>query len=226
MMGRVLDAVLWRVDRLFDYRYGVDTGGLTHLASLGVEGSNVEHGVFYEPTPSRYFTFAMESLPIAHRDFEFFDFGSGKGRAVLMASRWPFRKVTGIEFSEKLHAVAERNIRIFEKSGEPKCHDVRAVCADAAGFELPATNLVLYFFNPFDQVVFERVLDNIQRTVDASGCQVIIVYCQARCDELIRARPFARHRLDLPLPRIYSRRPGWISSLTLYSNRPLATSPG
>ncbi|HSI56813.1 MAG TPA: class I SAM-dependent methyltransferase [Ideonella sp.] len=218
MTGRLLDAVLWRIDRLFDYRYGVDTGGLTHLDALGVQGENVAHGVFYEPTPSRYFSFAMASLPIDHSEFSFFDFGSGKGRAVLMASRWPYRSVTGIEFSEKLHRVAERNIAIFKKSGRPRCTEIRAVCADAATYELPATHLVLYFFNPFDQVVFERVLDNIERAIAASGRKLIIVYCQARCDELIRSRPFAKHAMTLELPRILSRRPGWISSLKVYSN--------
>jgi hypothetical protein len=77
---------------------------------------------------------------------------------------------------------------------------------------------VLYFFNPFDQVVFERVLDNVERAIAASGCKLIIVYCQARCDELIRSRPFAKHSMTLTLPRIFSRRPGWISSLKVYSN--------
>jgi predicted RNA methylase len=45
-----------------------------------------------------------------HR-FSFVDFGSGKGRVLLVASHYPFREVVGVEFSPELQKIAEGNIR-------------------------------------------------------------------------------------------------------------------
>ena len=64
------------------------------------------------------------------RNSAFVDFGSGKGRAILVASRLPFRKVIGVEYSEPLTKIAQENISIFRKH-HTIC-DIEAVWADAA----------------------------------------------------------------------------------------------
>ena len=45
-------------------------------------------------------------LPIRHDDFVFIDFGSGKGRCLLLATEWPFRRIVGVELSAELNHVA------------------------------------------------------------------------------------------------------------------------
>ncbi len=39
----------------------------------------------------------MAALPIEFNQFTFIDLGSGKGRTLLMASDFPFRKILGVE---------------------------------------------------------------------------------------------------------------------------------
>lgn len=39
-----------------------------------------------------------KSVPL--QDYDFLDFGSGKGRTLLMAASFPFKKITGVEFSK------------------------------------------------------------------------------------------------------------------------------
>jgi tRNA G46 methylase TrmB len=46
----------------------------------------------------------VSRLNISFEDFTFFDFGSGKGRALHLASEFPFKNIIGVEFSSKLHA--------------------------------------------------------------------------------------------------------------------------
>src|SRR5690242_13468196 len=101
----------------FDLAHGVDTdgerGGWTYLSDLDIPSPNWVHGVNYVGIEPARFMAALLSVDVRHEDFVFIDFGSGKGRALLMASEFPFRKVIGIEFSPELHAVAQNNIRQY-----------------------------------------------------------------------------------------------------------------
>lgn len=53
---------------------------------------------------------------------------------------------------------------------------VRSICSDATAFELPATNLVCYFFNPFDSVVLKSVLSNMATSLSLAPRKAFIVY--------------------------------------------------
>ena len=70
-------------------------------------------GVFhspYQPTDAGLFQEMMAILPIDFREFTFVDLGSGKGRTLLMASEYPFRRIVGVEILPELHRAAEENI--------------------------------------------------------------------------------------------------------------------
>lgn len=87
----------------FDRKYGVNTdgeiGGWTYLSDLDIPSPNWIYGRNYAGIePERFFAI-LESMSIPFEEFVFIDFGSGKGRALLMASEYPFKKIIGIEFS-------------------------------------------------------------------------------------------------------------------------------
>ena len=50
-------------------------------------------------------------------DFTFIDLGSGKGRVLLMASDYPFKKIIGVEFMPELHRAAQENITGYSNGG-------------------------------------------------------------------------------------------------------------
>ena len=52
----------------------------------------------------------MGKLDVDHREFSFVDYGSGKGRVLMLAAAYPFRRILGVEFSESLDRVARDNI--------------------------------------------------------------------------------------------------------------------
>jgi len=137
----------------FDRRFGVRTSGYGDLR--------------YEPTPVSAFTRtvrALEALPVALEDLTFIDIGSGKGKAVLLASTFPFHKVVGVELYGEFHTLAVENMEKFPEAVR-KCRDVELVLEDAAAYELPAGGIVLYFFNPFPEAILRNVLANIERTI-------------------------------------------------------------
>ena len=71
---------------------------------------------------------------------------------------------------------------------------------DAGAFELPSSDCVLYFNNPFGRAVMDRVLANVEANVDR-GHRVLVLYQQARDEddatdnvERLRSSPFLRER--------------------------------
>jgi len=99
----------------FDRAYDVDTdgdfGGWTYLSDLSIPSPNWIHGNNYTGIDPERFSGILAGVTIKFEDFVFIDFGSGKGRALLLASEFPFKRIVGVEFSPELHAAAVDNIR-------------------------------------------------------------------------------------------------------------------
>jgi hypothetical protein len=172
-------------DHVFDRRFGTDTKTITELAELHIDSPNKTLGERYQASPSRPFRRVISLLDIDYQEFAFVDFGSGRGRTLLLASSFPFRKVVGVEFSGELHRSAEANIAKFFKDSP---RDVRSVHCDASLYELPPDKLVLYFFNPFSDEVLVRVLDNVAESVRRHPRRVLLVFLYLPNPELIEGR--------------------------------------
>jgi precorrin-6B methylase 2 len=150
-------------DQAFDWRYGVDTRGITPLKNLAIDSRHVAHGVHYAPTRVRYFRAMLRALPIP-RASVFVDIGAGKGRMLLLAAQsGRFRRVVGVEFSAELCRTAEQNIRRFRRH----CAGVtfEMVHADAADYEVQPDQNVFFMFNPFGPVVMEQVIRRIGQSL-------------------------------------------------------------
>lgn len=162
----------------FDRRHGTDTSTFAELKTLGIASDNKRHGERYQPSPVYSLRRLLRRLDIRHSEFSFVDFGSGKGRTLLIASELPFKQVIGVEFAEELHLQAERNIARYC----PRAADnVTAVHIDATEFKLPESDLVLYFFNPFNQLVLSQVLDNLTASLQTKPRRVILIYLYLPC---------------------------------------------
>jgi SAM-dependent methyltransferase len=160
-------------DRTFDRVHGTETRTFAELNTLSITGTNRRHGERYQPSPVYSLRRLLKRLDIRYADFSFIDFGSGKGRTLLIASELPFKRVVGVEFSEDLHLRAQKNI---ERYGKRRADTVVSVHADATEFALPQDDLVLYFFNPFSPPVLSRVLDNLLTSLQANPRRVILIY--------------------------------------------------
>lgn len=146
-------------------------------------------GMFHSPyqaTDPARFREMMASLPITFDKFIFVDLGSGKGRTLLMASEYPFRRIVGVELIAELHRAAEENIRLYHSTAQ-RCSQIEAVCSDACEFVLPDTPLVLYLFNPLPEAGLLRVVRNLERSLEQSPRPVWIVYHNPAMDGILGA---------------------------------------
>ena len=108
-------------------------------------------------------------------DFTFVDLGSGKGRTLLMASDYPFRRIVGVELLVSLHQIAQENLRQY-KSDTQRCFALESICADAAGFPLPDDPLVVYQFNPFPEPVLRQAVANLERSAREHPRAIYVLY--------------------------------------------------
>jgi SAM-dependent methyltransferase len=118
------------------------------------------------------------SPSVAHgtlQDFTFIDLGSGKGRVLLMASEYPFKRIIGVEFMPELHRTAQKNIACYPNDRE-QCRQIETVCMDAREFQFPDGPLVVYLFNPFPESTFAQVLENLRLSVEQAPRPVYIAY--------------------------------------------------
>jgi SAM-dependent methyltransferase len=159
----------------WDERHGVETAALVHLAALDIDSPNRELGEGYQASDPDDFRRLIEALPIRYEDFVFVDYGSGKGRALLLASEFPFSRIVGVEFSAMLNDIARTNIARFSESRGHSA-PIEVVTADAVDYELPPEPLVLYFYNPFAEAVLLRVLERVRASVGSTQRGAYIVF--------------------------------------------------
>jgi SAM-dependent methyltransferase len=189
------------VGRRFDRKYGVDTGGIVALRNLGLSSAQRKAGHGYGATPAPAIRRMLECLTLDHSKYTFVDFGSGKGRVLLLASEYPYKRIIGIEYSQYLAKIAENNIGKWNNTRQ-KCFDIESICIDAGNFRLPHTPLVLYFFTPFPIPVIKQVVANIRESLNNNPRPLHILYYGARQDFID-----VLARLKLPCREIYSHRP-------------------
>jgi hypothetical protein len=147
----------------------------------------------------------VNSLSIDYQQFTFVDLGSGKGRTLLMASDYPFRRIVGVELLPELHRVAEENIRRY-RSEKQECHRIESVCADAAEFVLPQEPLVVYLFNPFPESVLERVIENLQAGARKGQRPLYVLYHNPLLERALARSPLLKKMRATTSYVVYSAR--------------------
>jgi len=101
--------------------------------------------------------------------------GSGKGRALLIASEYSFKKIVGIELLPELNSIAQENIRKFlaEKVRESV---IESLCADAGGYMFPPDALVVFLNNPLREQGLRRLITNLKHSFQANRRPIFLVY--------------------------------------------------
>jgi SAM-dependent methyltransferase len=159
----------------FDLEYGTDTSGLITGEDLSSgRWNDLWNTAYYGISPSG-FDQMFEALGLDWDRFTFVDLGSGKGRALLLASRFPFRRVVGVEIAPELSEVAAANIERFSAPWQ-MCREMEARSGDAAEFDYPAGPFVLFLYQPFLAPVLKRCMKNLARTLREEPREVYVAY--------------------------------------------------
>jgi SAM-dependent methyltransferase len=163
-------------DADYDWDHRVNT------TSAGVGWRDRLLGMFhspYQPTEPALFREMLDALhqhaDLDFADFTYLDLGSGKGRTLLMASDYPFRRIVGVELLQALNRIAQENLREYKNDAQ-RCFAIESICADASSFPLPDGPLVLYLFNPLPEAALLTVTFNLEQRLRTDSQPVYVLY--------------------------------------------------
>ena len=157
----------------YDCDFGVDTTWARLPLSVRLRELFTER--LYQPTDPTEFHDVLAQVPADFSDFAFIDLGSGKGRALLLASQYSFREIVGIEVQPELHRIAQGNIIRFPSNGR-LCQRISSLCMDAREFEFPDEPILLYLFNPFPDFVLRAVMANFESSLRDHPRPAYVIY--------------------------------------------------
>ena len=205
----------------FDQMHGVDTSGLVPAKHLVTGHANDEHiTAYYGVAPSilRALIGAWRASGPPHpiEDYIFIDVGAGKGRALLVASEYSFRKVAGIELNPEMAAIARQNVEHWTRAHREdptaaRLAPIEVVEQDALDFELPQTPTLLFLFHPFEAPVLKQLLRRIETQFARRPGTLDLLYVNAECANVIDRNPGIHAALPGERPHVAGgpcRRPG------------------
>ncbi|MBU0701370.1 class I SAM-dependent methyltransferase [bacterium] len=141
----------WYYDRWLN----VNTAHMIKKSALGI---NKTDSIDYVPIGYRAIYSMLKKIPIDKSHCTFLDYGSGKGRAVVVAAIFSFKRIIGVEISDKLVAIAQTNIANMKHR---KTIQIEIIQSDATEFIVSRDVNIIYFFNPFIRETLQKVVDNI-----------------------------------------------------------------
>ncbi len=178
----LIDYGIW--DWFFDKWNGIESAGAAIPGELSVSGPNGEKATPYLPVRPPIFQRALSSLKIDYPKYLFVDIGSGKGRAVFLASRFPFHKLIGVEFAKELYEQALKNSRVWSVDDPNR---ISFVWQDILEFEFPQRPSLLFLYHPFGADVMGALLNRIRSSIEKCPREVIMIYVNPENESVIRS---------------------------------------
>jgi len=163
----------------FDARFDTDTS-----APVFERGQKTSVH-FYVPATASVIYEILSSIPLQPNKLVFVDMGSGKGRALLIASEFPFAKIVGIELSDNLHRIAEENVKRY-KSANQQCAVFDLKCMDALEYSYGDDSFVLFLFDPFGREILQNIIANLEASLRATPREAYVAYVYPQYEDLLQ----------------------------------------
>ena len=184
----------------FDQRHGTDTSGLLpgRVIAAGTGIPPAELTAYYGVAPSILagvidLWLRACSPGASIEDTVFLDVGAGKGRAMMLASQYPFLRVEGVELNPQLAAIAHAN---FARWGSDPAANALAPLrlhqADATRHPLPPEPTLAYLFHPFEGKLLRRFLRLVTGSLASNPHAFDLVYVNAEHNSMLDRHPSLR----------------------------------
>lgn len=188
-----------KLEIIYEKLQGLDFILVIHPRDLGLDEAVVVRG---SPSGNIFLTNLLRDLHITEAD-SILDIGCSKGSALRRMSAFPFRRVNGLELSEKLAGIAKENFRKLKKD------NVDIYNVDARHFKHYGNYNFFYFYNPFPEVIMADVIEKLSEQV--GNAEITIIYNNPTCHQLLVNNGFVKFR-EYP--------DEWGNGIYVYSNKP------
>ena len=169
-------------------KYKIETIQIDNLQQQKIKSVNLKHASIYQGTNYSIIEKAFEFLKNENANDNIVDFGCGKGRVLVVAAFYGFKKITGIDFDGSLCREAELNIEKIKPLFSETNFEI--ICDDVVNYSVEDETNVFFFFNPFDEVVMLQILKNILSSLKKNERKVYIVYVNPLHKEIFLSAGF------------------------------------
>ena len=174
LLKTLMDLISYLYDHYYDIKYKIDTYSWVSKQDLTAEDKIAEHASCYQATKVLPLRNLLKKMNIP-KGKVLVDIGSGKGRVLLIASEFGFKEVRGIELSSKLCLIANKNIAAY-KSKVKTDTLFEVINIDATQYNFKDDEYVFFMYNPFDEFILKKVLNNIQMSINRHNRSILIIY--------------------------------------------------
>lgn len=168
------DFISFAYDHYYDYKYNLDTYSWVSNDELTQENETATHASAYQAVKVLSLRQLLKTLRL-NKDVVFVDIGSGKGRILLIASEFGYMEARGIELSKKLCDVAEQNLINYQTKIKTSTQ-IKIINADASEYKISADENIFFLYNPFDEHIMRKVLDNISLSHQENDREILLIY--------------------------------------------------
>ncbi len=169
-------------DFRFDLAFGTDTSGWIDVENLDIAQEAMEHSAAYAPSRARHVRKLLEALRLPPGRV-LVDLGCGKGKVLLLAADYEFKRIVGVEISARLCQIARNNLMLYEHKVRRPLH-VEIIQSDASQYAVREDEDVFFLYNPFDYSIMEVVLGNIVRSLAARPRRIWLIMSASKYGEL------------------------------------------
>lgn len=133
----------------------------------------------YIPISTKVFKMIMNNIE-QKDEIKFLDYGSGKGKALILASEMGIKDITGIEFNEELVELSKKNLDSY-RSKQHTSSKFNVIYGDATKFrEIDQYNLFFvnnsFGGNPSEERLVAKIFKNIEDSLERNPRHVNLVY--------------------------------------------------
>ena len=157
------------IDLTFDPLNKVKTSKIEDPNRL-LSADDLKYASLAGPTMARPFLRFLNENNFS-RDGYFVDYGSGKGRAMILAAKAGFTRIKGIELVEAWLNISKRNLL----SVKDKLVDSQLYCMNARDYDPKPEDQFFYFFDPFTDEVLLTCLEKITRSLEENPRSMAVV---------------------------------------------------
>jgi SAM-dependent methyltransferase len=174
---------------MFEFRTQTRTRGDYWPSQKVIANARYGDGYHYKPIDRRLMNEALRTVEIDPQASTFVDLGCGKGRALVVAAELGWRRLVGVEYDPKLAARAQENAESYSrrKQSSPDL-SIEIIEGDAANYEPPAGQFVLFMYNPFGEETVAAVIDRVVQSWRSDRRPVAVVYAFPRWEHQLRNR--------------------------------------
>ncbi len=158
-----------------DRQYGIDTSGHLGFNALRSGKSSDIYMTSYGGSQPSILRRTLRAIPDLDRSV-FLDLGCGKGRATVVATEFPFRRIIGVELAPSVVPFARANA---ERIGWqfPERTPIEVIEGDALATAIPDGQVVIFFYHPFFRALMKKIVAKMENALKGKEeRRIFVVY--------------------------------------------------